>query len=104
MSGGPLQFEILARSTRPPSRARTGRVTTAHGSFDTPAFMPVGTRGTVKRLLPGMVESTGAQIILGNTYHLMLRPGDELVERVGGASGLHRFANWWRPMLTYSGG
>ena len=95
----PLNFEILARSAA--SRARLGRVTTPHGSFDTPAFMPVGTRGTVKGVLPGMVAATGAQIILGNTYHLMLRPGSELIERLG---GLHRFANWPAPMLTDSGG
>jgi queuine tRNA-ribosyltransferase len=94
-----LRFDIAARSRQ--TQARLGRVTTPNGSFDTPAFMPVGTRGTVKGLLPGMVEATGAQIILGNTYHLMLRPGDELVRRVG---GLHVFANWRRPMLTDSGG
>lgn len=95
----PLSFEILTRSRA--TGARLGRVTTAHGSFDTPAFMPVGTRGTVKGLLPGMVEQIGAQIILGNTYHLMLRPGDEVVARLG---GLHAFTNWRRPMLTDSGG
>lgn len=94
-----LQFDISRRSRL--TAARLGRVTTLHGSFDTPAFMPVGTRGTVKGLMPGMVEAIGAQIILGNTYHLMLRPGDELVARMG---GLHPFANWRRPMLTDSGG
>lgn len=94
-----LRFEIVQRSAK--SRARVGRVTTPHGSFDTPAFMPVGTRGTVKGLLPGMVAEGGAQIILGNTYHLLLRPGSELIQRLG---GLHAFANWPGPMLTDSGG
>jgi queuine tRNA-ribosyltransferase len=95
----PLRFEITARSTR--TRARVGRVITPHGAFDTPAFMPVGTRGSVKGLLPGMVERTGAQIILGNTYHLLLRPGPELIHRLG---GLQRFTGWAGPMLTDSGG
>src|SRR5438105_4072572 len=95
----PLTFNILHRSAS--SRARVGRVTTPHGSFDTPAFMPVGTRGSVKGLFPGMVAATGAQIILGNTYHLMLRPGAELIHKLG---GLHAFTNWPGPMLTDSGG
>ncbi len=95
----PLRFEITARSAA--TRARTGRIHTPHGSFETPAFMPVGTRGTVKGLLPGMVAATGAQIVLGNTYHLMLRPGSPLVARRG---GLHRFMNWHGPILTDSGG
>ena len=95
----PLTFDILHRSVR--TRARVGRVTTAHGTFDTPAFMPVGTRGSVKGLMPGMVAATGAQIILGNTYHLMLRPGAELIEKLG---GLQRFTGWAGPMLTDSGG
>ncbi len=95
----PLRFEIFARSAR--SRARVGRVTTPHGSFDTPAFMPVGTRGSVKGLFPGMVAATGAQIILGNTYHLMLRPGADLIEKLG---GLQTFTGWSGPMLTDSGG
>ena len=94
-----LEFEILARSLV--SGARLGRVTTTHGSFDTPAFMPVGTRGTVKGLLPGMVGATGAQIILGNTYHLMLKPGAERIARLG---GLHRFEDWSGHLLTDSGG
>ncbi|MFM9994579.1 MAG: tRNA guanosine(34) transglycosylase Tgt [Phycisphaerales bacterium] len=97
--GGALRFEVLARSAS--TKARVGRVTTAHGSFDTPAFMPVGTRGTVRGLLPHLVAQTGAQIILGNTYHLLLRPGPEAVERLG---GLHRFTGWPGPMLTDSGG
>ena len=81
--------------------ARRGRVETAHGGIDTPAFMPVGTAGTVKAMLPGSVAGTGAQIVLGNTYHLMLRPGADRVERLG---GLHRFMNWPGPILTDSGG
>ena len=81
--------------------ARLGRVTLAHGVLDTPAFMPVGTAGTVKAMLPDSVAATGAQILLGNTYHLMLRPGAERVARLG---GLHRFMNWKGPILTDSGG
>ena len=95
----PLRFDISHRSAT--TRARVGRVTTPHGSFDTPAFMPVGTRGSVKGLFPGMVAATGAQIILGNTYHLMLRPGSDLIEKLG---GLQRFTGWSGPMLTDSGG
>jgi queuine tRNA-ribosyltransferase len=76
-------------------------VTTTHGSFDTPAFMPVGTRGTVKGLLPSQVARTGAQVVLGNTYHLLLRPGAEVVQRLG---GLHAFMRWDGPILTDSGG
>jgi len=94
-----LAFEVLARSAS--SRARVGRVTTPHGSFDTPAFMPVGTRGTVKGILPPQVAATGAQILLNNTYHLLLRPGSELVEQLG---GVHRFMGWDGPILTDSGG
>jgi len=95
----PVQFEILARSAS--TRARVGRVSTPHGAFDTPAFMPVGTRGSVKGLMPEQVARTGAGIMLGNTYHLMLRPGSALVERLG---GLHGFMGWDRPILTDSGG
>ncbi|HVU63223.1 MAG TPA: tRNA guanosine(34) transglycosylase Tgt [Phycisphaerales bacterium] len=95
----PLRFDILHRSTT--TRARLGRVATPHGVFDTPAFMPVGTRGSVKGLLPGMVAQIGAQIILGNTYHLLLRPGPDLIERLG---GLQKFTGWNGPMLTDSGG
>ncbi|KAA5605698.1 tRNA guanosine(34) transglycosylase Tgt [Roseospira marina] len=82
-------------------QARLGRVETAHGAFDTPAFMPVGTAGTVKAMRPEDVAATGAQIVLGNTYHLMLRPGAERVARLG---GLRRFMNWPGPILTDSGG
>ncbi|MDJ0683781.1 MAG: tRNA guanosine(34) transglycosylase Tgt [Alphaproteobacteria bacterium] len=81
--------------------ARRGRLDTAHGAIDTPAFMPVGTAATVKAMTPGAVAQTGAQILLGNTYHLMLRPGAERIDRLG---GLHRFMNWPGPILTDSGG
>ena len=81
--------------------ARLGRLTTAHGTVDTPAFMPVGTAGTVKAMTSEAVAATGAGIVLGNTYHLMLRPGAERIERLG---GLHRFMNWQLPILTDSGG
>ncbi len=81
--------------------ARRGRLTTAHGPVDTPAFMPVGTAGTVKAMRPESVAATGAQMLLGNTYHLMLRPGPERVARLG---GLHAFMNWPGPILTDSGG
>jgi queuine tRNA-ribosyltransferase len=81
--------------------ARTGVISTARGDIRTPAFMPVGTVATVKAMLPQSVRATGADILLGNTYHLMLRPGAERVARLG---GLHRFMNWDRPILTDSGG
>jgi len=80
---------------------RLGRLQTAHGAIDTPAFMPVGTAATVKAMTPEAVAATGAQIILANTYHLMLRPGAERIERLG---GLHAFMNWPGPILTDSGG
>jgi len=95
----PLTFHIEHRDET--THARVGTVTTPHGSFDTPAFMPVGTQGTVKGLLPGGVAETGAQIILGNTYHLMLRPGSELIAQMG---GLHEWMRWPHPILTDSGG
>ena len=81
--------------------ARRGYLTTAHGVIQTPAFMPVGTQGAVKALTAQHLEDVGAEIILGNTYHLYLRPGDELIARRG---GLHKFIGWSRPMLTDSGG
>ena len=81
--------------------ARRGRLTTAHGVVETPVFMPVGTQGTVKAMSPRDLEDVGASIILGNTYHLYLRPGDDLIARRG---GLHRFMSWSRPILTDSGG
>jgi queuine tRNA-ribosyltransferase len=92
-------FSFSLRGTDGP--ARLGRVETPHGGFDTPAFMPVGTQGTVKTLLQRDVVDLGAEIVLGNTYHLMLRPGDALIARFG---GLHRFIGWSRPILTDSGG
>ncbi|MCD1620083.1 tRNA guanosine(34) transglycosylase Tgt [Salipiger manganoxidans] len=81
--------------------ARTGVIATPRGEIRTPAFMPVGTAATVKAMLPESVRATGADILLGNTYHLMLRPGAERIDRLG---GLHRFMNWDRPILTDSGG
>jgi len=91
------RFELLARD----GAARRGRLTTAHGTVETPAFMAVGTAASVKALTPEQVAETGTEIILGNTYHLMLRPGPERVARLG---GLHRFMNWPGPILTDSGG
>jgi queuine tRNA-ribosyltransferase len=90
-------FTLLAAD----GAARRGRIATAHGTVETPAFMPVGTAGTVKGMLPDAVAATGAEILLGNTYHLMLRPGAERVERLG---GLHKMMGWNRPILTDSGG
>jgi len=83
------------------SEARLGKILTPHGEVDTPVFMPVGTQGTVKGLTPERVSDLGAQIILGNTYHLYLRPGHELIKAHG---GLHKFMNWQHPVLTDSGG
>jgi queuine tRNA-ribosyltransferase len=85
----------------PDSRARLGRLQTRRGPIETPAFMPVGTQGTVKAMLPEALTEIGAQILLANTYHLFLRPGHELVRELG---GLHRFMNWPGPILTDSGG
>src|SRR5438445_12045007 len=90
-------FEVLARD----GAVRLGRLTTAHGSIDTPAFMPVGTAATVKAMTPDAVALTGARIVLANTYHLMLRPG---AERIAALGGLHRFMNWPWAILTDSGG
>jgi queuine tRNA-ribosyltransferase len=87
--------------SRTDGAARRGRLMLAHGTVDTPAFMPVGTAATVKGMMPANVAGTGAQIILGNTYHLMLRPGSETIEKLG---GLHKFMNWPGPILTDSGG
>src|SRR6476469_8657179 len=97
MTDRPLQFELIKTD----ARARRGRVTTRHGVFDTPAFMPVGTQGTIKGVLPDHVAATGSQIILANTYHLMLRPGEKVVAELG---DLHRFMGWPGPILTDSGG
>src|SRR5688572_26833811 len=92
-----FSFEVTHRD----ASARRGVLRTAHGPVDTPVFMPVGTQGAVKALTARDLEDVGASIILGNTYHLYLRPGDDLIARRG---GLHRFAGWPRPMLTDSGG
>ena len=94
-----LEFEILHKDAK--TKARKGRITTLHGSIETPVFMPVGTQATVKAMKPESVEDTGAQIILANTYHLMLRPGSDIVREAG---GLHKFMNWNKPILTDSGG
>ena len=94
---GRFGFEVVARD----GRARLGRISTPRGVVRTPAFMPVGTAATVKAMLPGSVRETGADILLGNTYHLMLRPTAERIHHLG---GLHRFMNWDRPILTDSGG
>ena len=93
----PLSFRLDAAD----GPARAGTLATPHGVIETPVFMPVGTQGTVKGLTPQMVAGAGAQIILGNTYHLTLRPGDELIRDLG---GLHQFMNWSGPILTDSGG
>ncbi|MEX2519384.1 MAG: tRNA guanosine(34) transglycosylase Tgt [Paracoccaceae bacterium] len=92
-----VSFEVTARD----GRARRGVLTTPRGEIRTPAFMPVGTAATVKAMMPQSVRATGADILLGNTYHLMLRPGAERVARLG---GLHHFMGWERPILTDSGG
>ena len=92
-----MKFELLARC----GAARRGRLRLQHGDVETPVFMPVGTHGSVKGLSPGQLQELGAQIILGNTFHLLLRPGSELVASFG---GLHEFINWPKPILTDSGG
>jgi queuine tRNA-ribosyltransferase len=94
-----FQFKVLKKDKN--SRARLGRILTPHGEINTPVFMPVGTQGTVKGLTPERVKELGAEVILGNTYHLYLRPGHSLIKKLG---GLHRFMNWNRPILTDSGG
>lgn len=94
-----MRFTVLARDAN--SKARTGRLETPHGVVSTPVFMPVGTVGAVKTMTPDDLVTLGAEIILGNTYHLMLRPGADVVEKAG---GLHGFAAWPRPILTDSGG
>jgi queuine tRNA-ribosyltransferase len=92
-----FRFELL----RTDGSARLGWLHTAHGAVETPAFMAVGTQATVKGLTPAQLEEAGVQVVLGNTYHLALRPGDELIAELG---GLHRFMGWNRPILTDSGG
>lgn len=93
----PFEFSVLGRS----GEARRGALHSPRGTIQTPAFMPVGTRASVKAMMPGTVAQTGAEILLCNSYHLMLRPGAERLQRLG---GLHRFMNWHGPILTDSGG
>src|SRR4029077_6291126 len=92
-------FELLTTDRN--SKARRGRLTTTHGVIDTPAFMPIGTQGAVKGVSPRELRELNAQIILGNTYHLFVRPGLDLIKHFG---GLHKFMNWDGPILTDSGG
>jgi queuine tRNA-ribosyltransferase len=92
-----FSFKLLSKDRS----ARLGRVSTPHGDIDTPAFMPVGTQATVKTVSPEEVAQSGSQILLGNTYHLYIRPGHELIAKLG---GLHKFMNWSGPILTDSGG
>jgi queuine tRNA-ribosyltransferase len=99
LSGDTVRFKV--HRTDPLTHARRGSLQTPHGTIETPAFMPVGTVGSVKAVGPDDLERLGAQIILGNTYHLMLRPGEDLIAGLG---GLHRFISWNRPILTDSGG
>ncbi|MBP5491698.1 MAG: tRNA guanosine(34) transglycosylase Tgt [Clostridiales bacterium] len=99
MSKYPVYYEHI--HTCKQSGARLGRVHTPHGTFDTPVFMPVGTQATIKGMSPDEVESMGARIILSNTYHLWMRPGNEIVKKAG---GLHTFMNWKHSILTDSGG
>ncbi len=96
-----LRFDLLATEATAEGQARRGRITLARGEIDTPQFMPVGTYGSVKGVLPSALEAMGAQIILGNTFHLWLRPGLDVIRAFG---GLHRFECWSRPILTDSGG
>ncbi len=94
-----MKFEVIKKSSR--SKARAGKIITAHGEIQTPVFMPVGTLGTIKSLTPQQVADQGAQIILANTYHLFLRPGMDVIKKAG---GLHNFMCWDKPLLTDSGG
>ena len=96
---GSFRYELLCQDAN--TSARRGALTTPHGVVETPTFMPVGTRGSVKGVEVGQLEETGSQIVLGNTYHLLLRPGADVVRELG---GLHEFTGWRRPMLTDSGG
>src|SRR6266496_1131395 len=92
-------FQLFAQDRQ--SKARRGRLTTAHGVIETPAFMPVGTQGSVKAVTPRELRELSAQIVLGNTYHLFVRPGLDVIKHFG---GLHRFMSWNGPILTDSGG
>ena len=95
----PFQFEMIKQDSK--TSARLGEMITPHGTVQTPVFMPVGTQGTVKSMLPEEIKNCGAEIILGNTYNLYLRPGHETIQKLG---GLHKFMNWPYPILTDSGG
>ena len=92
-----FSFQLITQD----EKARLGKISTSRGTIDTPAFMPVGTLGTVKGVFPEDLQSTGTQIILGNTYHLMIRPGTDILDLFG---GLHNYMNWQKPILTDSGG
>ena len=94
-----MEFTLLKKD--PASEARLGKIITDHGKVDTPVFMPVGTQGTVKSLVPEMLREAGVEMVLSNTYHLYLRPGHEIIHELG---GLHRFMQWHGPILTDSGG
>ncbi|OHW62598.1 queuine tRNA-ribosyltransferase [Andreesenia angusta] len=95
----PIKYELIKESSE--TKARLGKIHTPHGEIETPIFMPVGTRATVKAMTPEELKEINAQIILSNTYHLYLKPGHDIVEEAG---GLHKFMNWDRPILTDSGG
>ena len=92
-----FSFELIAQC----DSARLGRINTRRGTIETPAFMPVGTQGTVKGVFLDDIKKTGTHIILGNTYHLLLRPGMDIIKKF---NGLHKFINWDKPILTDSGG
>ena len=92
-----FSFELITQD----DKARLGKIITKRGLVDTPAFMPVGTQGTVKGIFPDDILNTGTQIILGNTYHLLLRPGVDVLKNF---DGLHNYMNWEKPILTDSGG
>src|SRR3972149_4214833 len=94
-----FKFQLIKKDKN--SLSRTGKITTSHGEVETPAFMPVGTLGSVKTVSPDELKEVGAQIILGNTYHLYLRPGIDVIKKLG---GLHKFMSWDGPILTDSGG
>ena len=95
----PLEFEVVKTCTQ--TKARLGKLKTLHNEFETPIFMPVGTNATVKSMSVEELKEIDSKIILSNTYHLHLRPGDEIVKKAG---GLHKFMNWDRSILTDSGG
>ena len=97
MLNAQFSFELKAQD----DKARLGKIITPKGDIETPAFMPVGTQGTVKGIFTDDIKKTNTQIILGNTYHLLLRPGTEIIGKFG---GLHKFMNWDKPILTDSGG